>query len=399
VTRALAYLSEAIASLWRNKGRSGLTMLGMIIGSASIITVFGISKAATSGIASTFSSFGQEPAVVLVDPSQDYPDRAQIQYRDLATIASALGDTVREVMPLWQVTDTISANGKTDHMTVQEDGSYHSDGLAMSEGHEFTDDEVAGAEHVAVLTQDVAHEFFGDSPAVGQFLRINGERFEVTGVYANINGSLFNSLAGSSTIIVPYTTYHTAFAHGAPPDFILVYPTDPLGDDAAGKAAVAVLKHIHGAHAQYQVQNAAQQLQIFNNVLGILGLGLSAIGGVALIVAGIGIMNIMLVSVTERTREIGIRKSIGAKRSDIITQFLMEAVLLSLGGGLAGMLLGIVATVGAANLLSKQLGTLLIPYLLIVSIALTFSLLVGTVFGSYPALRAAQMDPIEALRS
>ena len=397
--RLLAYLGEAIASLWRNRARSILTMLGMIIGSASIITVFGISKATTSGIASTFASFGQEPDVIFVDTSQDYPQSAQIHFRDLAYVRSYLGDRAREVLPLWQKVYELAANGKTDHIIVQQDGSYHSDGLAMAEGHKFTSEEVDGAARVAVITEDVAHEFFGDQPAVGQSLRINGGRYQVTGVYADIKGSLFNSIAGSSTVLIPYTTYHNDIAPNAPLDLLLVYPSDPLGGDAAGKAAIVALQHIHGERAQYKTQNGAEQLQIFDNVLNIVGIGLSAIGGVALVVAGIGIMNIMLVSVTERTREIGIRKSIGASRGDIMTQFLLEAILLSLGGGLTGMILGILFTAGAASLLSKQLGELLIPYLLIVGIALTFSLLVGTVFGSYPALRAAKMDPIEALRS
>ena len=374
-------------------------MLGMIIGSASIITVFGISKAATSGIASTFASFGQEPAVVFVDPSQDYPERAQIHFRDIGYVQTYLGDRAREVLPVWNKVFTVTANGKTDHIIIQQDGSYHTDGLAMAEGHKFTTDEVDGAQRVAVITEDVVHEFFGDQPAVDQDLRVNGGRYRVTGVYADIKGSFFNSIAGSSTLIIPYTTYHNNIALDTPPDFLVVYPTDPLGGDAVAQEAITALQHLHGDRAQYKTQNGAQTLAVFENVLNIVGIGLSAIGGVALIVAGIGIMNIMLVSVTERTREIGIRKSIGASRGDIMTQFLMEAVLLSLGGGLTGMLIGILATVGAASLLSKQLGTLLIPYLLIVSIALLFSLLVGTVFGSYPALRAAQMDPIEALRA
>jgi putative ABC transport system permease protein len=134
-------------------------------------------------------------------------------------------------------------------------------------------------------------------------------------------------------------------------------------------------------------------------VLNIIGVGLSAIGGVALVVAGIGIMNIMLVSVTERTREIGIRKSIGASRNDIALQFLMEAILLALIGGGTGMILGLGVTIGGAQLISRQLGAVIIPYVLIVSIAIAFSGAVGLIFGMYPALRAASMDPIESLRS
>jgi putative ABC transport system permease protein len=146
-------------------------------------------------------------------------------------------------------------------------------------------------------------------------------------------------------------------------------------------------------------QNGQSQLEAFENVLNIIGVGLSAIGGVALVVAGIGIMNIMLVSVTERTREIGLRKSIGASRNDIALQFLMEALLLALAGGGTGMAIGLLLTIGGAELISKQLGTVIIPYVLIVSVAVGFSGAVGLLFGLYPALRAASMDPIEALRS
>jgi putative ABC transport system permease protein len=147
------------------------------------------------------------------------------------------------------------------------------------------------------------------------------------------------------------------------------------------------------------VQNGAGFINSFDGVLSVVAAGLSAIGGVALVVAGIGIMNIMLVSVTERTREIGIRKAIGATRGNIAMQFVMESVVLSLAGGGIGMGIGLVVTIGAASILSRQLGALLIPYLAIICIALTFSIVVGTVFGTYPAIRAARLDPIEALRT
>ena len=398
MTRFFAYLEEAVASLWRNRVRSALTMLGMIIGSASIIAVFGISKAATSGIAATFTSFGQSPVVVLVDKSQDYPDAAQIQFRDTVAVAEALGDLSAQVLPEWNRTYKVTTNAKTDYISTQSDSGIHTDELLMAQGRKISNEDVASGARVCVVTQDVATEFFGGDTALGKYLRINGGRYEVVGVYADIKGSFLNSIAGTSTLIVPYTTYHTYLDNG-PVDFLAVYPSDPLNGDAVGKATVAALQRIHGARAKYVVQNTADQLKIFESVLNVIGVGLSAIGGVALIVAGIGIMNIMLVSVAERTREIGIRKSIGANRNDIALQFLMEAVLLSLCGGIVGMGFGLLTTIGAASLLSKQLGELLIPYLLIISIALIFSFLVGTVFGTYPALRAAQMDPIEALRS
>jgi putative ABC transport system permease protein len=397
VNYLLSYLLEAVTALWRNRVRSVLTMLGMIIGSASIIAVFGISRAATSGITGTFASFGQLPVFVAPDPSQDDPARAALHYRDVAAVADALGDRAVAIYPNWQRTYEVANGNVRDYENIAIDGGYHTDSLVMSEGRKIDEGDVDSAARVCVMTADLAQKYFGNAPAVGNFLRVKGVRCQVVGVYANIKGSFMNALAGSG-ILLPYSTFYADYSPGDL-DALLIYPADPSQADAVGKAAVGVLQHVHGDRAQYQVQNGAGFLSAFDSSLNVVATGLSAIGGVALVVAGIGIMNIMLVSVTERTREIGIRKAIGASRSNIILQFLMEAIVLSLIGGGIGMGLGLVATIGAASLLSKQLGELLIPYLLIVSIALSFSIAVGMIFGTYPAVRAANLDPIEALRS
>ena len=397
MTYLLSYLEEAIAALWRNRVRSALTMLGMIIGSASIIAVFGISRAATSGITSTFASFGTFPVFIGVDNSQNDPAIAAMHYRDVAVVKEALGDRAADVMPFWQRTYQVAVGNTHDYESVQDQSGLQTDTLAMSEGRKLNQDDEAGAARVCVMTQDLATKYFHGAPAVGNDLRINGDRCRVVGVYADIKGSFLNN-ANSETIYIPTTTFNDMFSPGDL-DAVMVYPSDPAQADAAGAAAVTALQHIHGSRAQYRVQNSAGFISGFDNALDVIATGLSAIGGVALVVAGIGIMNIMLVSVTERTREIGIRKAIGANRGNIILQFLMEAVVLSLIGGGIGMGLGLLVTIGAAELLSKQLGDLLIPYLLIISIALTFSITIGMVFGTYPAIRAASLDPIEALRS
>ncbi|MBV8374845.1 MAG: FtsX-like permease family protein [Candidatus Eremiobacteraeota bacterium] len=267
----------------------------------------------------------------------------------------------------------------------------------MSEGRKISAEDVASGARIAVMTADLGRKYMSGGPAVGNFIRIKGQRYEVVGVYADIKGSFMNSLAGGG-IVLPYTTFYNDFAPGDL-DALLLYPADPSQADAVGKMAIAALQHIHGSRSQYSTQNDQGLVGAFNGTLQIVAAGLSAIGGVALVVAGIGIMNIMLVSVTERTREIGIRKAIGANRKNIIVQFLMEAIVLALIGGGIGMTLGLLVTVGAASLISKQLGDLIIPYLLIVCIALSFSIGVGVIFGTYPAIRAAGLDPIEALRS
>jgi putative ABC transport system permease protein len=397
VSVLLAYAQEAIASLWRNRMRSILTVLGMIIGSSSIIAVFGISRAAASGITGTFSSFGQLPIEISVNTSQDYPEQAAIHFRDVATVADALAGSAAAVYPTWDREYQVAYGNVHNFEDVSTDGSYHTDSLVMSEGREISDEDVASAARVAVMTADLGRKYMDGGPAVGKFIRIKGERYEIVGVYADIKGSFMNSLAGSG-IVLPYTTFYNDFAPGDL-DALLVYPADPSQADAVGKAAITALQHIHGSRAQYKAQNDQGLVGAFNGTLQIVAAGLSAIGGVALVVAGIGIMNIMLVSVTERTREIGIRKAIGANRKNVILQFLMEAIVLAVIGGGIGMGLGLLVTVGAASLISRQLGDLIIPYLLIVCVALSFSISVGLIFGTYPAIRAAGLDPIEALRS
>lgn len=395
--RLFAYLDEAMASLWRNRMRSFLTMLGMIIGSASIITVFGISRATTSGMASTFAGWGTFPVLVQVDPAQDYPSIAQIHYSDLRPVAEALRGLTPWVIPEWNRTYPTTYGNVKDYPTVTADSGFHDDGLQMEEGHKITQEEVDSAAHVCVITDDLKTEYFGSGPALGNDLRINGGRYTVVGVYANIKGSFLNSLVGSSQVAIPYTTFHRD-VDPSPPDFLMIFA--PKGEeDLAGKLAVAALQRIHGPDAKYLTQDTAGFVTAFVSALNVVATGLAAIGGVALIVAGIGIMNIMLVSVTERTREIGIRKAVGASRGDIAFQFLMESTLLAIFGGGTGMLIGILVTIGGASLLSRELGEMIIPYVLIVSLALGFSGIVGIAFGTYPALRAAQLDPIEALRS
>jgi len=398
VTRVLAYLAEAGVSLWRNRTRSILTMLGMIIGSASIIAVFGLSKAATSGIEGTFHSFGTFPIVVQVDMSQTFPERAQLRYSDAARVAADLGATVLAVEPDFTRTWKVSYGSVNDHFSVSAAGVYpNDDSLTMSAGRKLNAQDVESAARVVVVSQSVADRFFPNHDALGNELTMNGGRYTIVGVYNPIKSPFITALSGNDFIAIPYSTFYRAL--NEPPDDFSIYPAPGFTADMLRGQIVASLQHIHGAQAQYQVIDGAGFLKGFDDVLNIAGTSLTAIGTVALIVAGIGIMNIMLVTVTERTREIGIRKSIGASRRDIILQFLMESLVLALLGGGTGMLLGIGFTVLGAYALSKELGDLVVPYVLVVSIALGFSGAVGILFGLYPAYRAAALDPIEALRS
>ena len=398
MSRIFAYLNEAGISLWRNKARSILTMLGMIIGTSSIITVFGLSKAATSGIASSLNSFGTAAIIAVVDSSQTYPDRAQIRYADATRVEADLGNSVSAVQPDYDRTWKVTYGATSDHFDVSARGVYpNDDSLTMSAGRKFNATDVDSAARVVVISQSVADKFFPNHDAVGKSLTMDNARYTVVGVYDPIKSPFITSLSGNDYIAIPYSTFY--LATGAPPDDLSIYAAPGVNPDDVRAATTAALQHIHGPQAQYQIFDAAAFLKGFENVLNIAGTGLAAIGTVALVVAGIGIMNIMLVTVTERTKEIGLRKSIGASRNDIMLQFLMESIVLALLGGGTGMVLGVGVTALGAFAISKQLGDIVVPYLFVVSLALGFSGAVGMLFGLYPAYRAATLDPIEALRS
>ncbi|HEY0395540.1 MAG TPA: ABC transporter permease [Candidatus Elarobacter sp.] len=396
-TRLFAYAGEAFSAIWRNRTRSILTMLGMIIGTSSIIAVLGISRAASSGITSTLSSFGDPGITIAVDPNQDNPAAAAIQYRDVRTIATDLGSLLLSVEPSYAKQYKLRWHGKSTVTYVGSASPHSQVSLTMREGRRMDDGDVAAGAHVCFITSELAVKLFGETPPLGETLQLGPTRCTITGVYSEVKSSLFNSIGASDFALIPYTTYHQ-IAPG-PIDSLLVYAAPGVDVTRVSEAVDTVLHRLHGPRTAYDTQDTTAQLGTFNTILGVIAVGLSAIGGVSLIVAGIGIMNIMLVSVTERTREIGLRKAIGATRGDVALQFLLEAILLSLIGGGIGMVLGLLATLGGYSAVEALVGPAPIPWLLIMSIAVGFSMVVGCVFGTYPAIRASRMDPIAALRT
>jgi putative ABC transport system permease protein len=399
VSRLSAYIAEAFEAIWRNRTRSILTMLGMIIGTSSIIAVLGISKAASGGITGTLNSFGDQGISIGVDPQQDDPNSAQIQYRDIRFIQESVGSKLRHMEPSYARNMTLRAN-RIKYATFGASGSdFHLDALTLAAGRRIDTNDVKSGAHVCLMTVPLSNRFFPDGPAtaLGQVVRVGSSRCTVIGVYDEIKGGFFSAIGASDFFEMPYPVFHEIFP--GPIDSINLYAAPGVTVGDISDSITAVLHRLHGERAKYITQDNQAQVEGFNVVLGVIATGLSAIGGVALVVAGIGIMNIMLVSVTERTREIGLRKSIGARKGDIMLQFLLEAILLSLLGGGIGTLFGFFAVLGAYGAVQSFVGPAPIPYLLIISIAVGFSTLVGTVFGTYPAYRASRMDPIAALRS
>jgi putative ABC transport system permease protein len=397
MSRLLAYVSEAVDALWRNRARSILTMLGMIIGTSSVIAVLALGNAASSGISGSLDQLGNPGVFVSVDGKQDDPASAQIQFRDVAVVAQDNSDVLDYAFPVWQRTYKINGNNINYDGTVTSDQDYHPDQLTLREGRRIDTSDVLSAAHVTTLSHGMEKHFFGENGiSLGQPIRVNGTRFTIVGVYNDYTG-IFNNAGGSDYLEIPYTTF-AEIAPG-PIDSLELYPKPGVSIDDVQAGVVRTLRHLHGPKATYIVQDAVAFELAFEKTIGVVTTGITAIGGVALLVAGIGIMNIMLVSVTERTREIGIRKAIGASASDVILQFLMEAVILSLIGGIVGMLLGIAVALGFYSFVTNLLGPAHIPFAMVITVAVGFSVFVGVVFGTYPAIRAGRLDPIEALRS
>jgi len=274
---------------------------------------------------------------------------------------------------------------------------YIKDSLPMDAGRHFDADDVDGARAVCLLTFETAQKVFPQGHALGGEIRVADHRFTVIGIFAPISLGLLGAQQGD-VVFIPYTTYHHL------PDsqftYIQVYPIPGATSAQTTDEVESILQRSHGTRAKYSGVDSSQQESAFLNIIGFVSLAISMIGGIALLVGGIGVMNMMLVSVNERTREIGIRKAIGASTRDILVQFLIEAAAITLFGGAIGTLLGGLAGAGASTLLITKLsgsaGT--VAWLPIISVSLGFSILVGVFFGTYPALRASRLSPIDCLR-
>ncbi|MHB8176897.1 MAG: ABC transporter permease [Vulcanimicrobiaceae bacterium] len=397
MTRLLEYLGEALDALWRNKLRSILTMLGMIIGVAAVASVFGISHAATAAIAQTLGANRLNVLDVAPDPQQNDPNAAALRYRDAAVVADALGSMAVRVIPAYQ--RGFEARNGPHHVFAMAASAWASSFFHAKPGRIIDRRDVRDGAAVCLLSKSLAQKLFPKqslNSVVGRTMLLDGNRVKIIGIYSVGKGALFSNLGGDFALL-PYTTMRGFFPNGI--DHLAVFPATNVATSAIKAAVISVLHKIHGPRTIYQTQSRRQIIEKINGVISIIAAGLTALGGISLIVAGIGIMNIMLVSVSERTREIGIRKAIGAKRADIILQFLIEATLLSLIGGGLGLMLGLAIMLVTSAQIGHIFGETKIPYAAVLSIAFFFSCGIGLLFGVYPAVRASKLDPIEALRS
>ncbi|MFN3752205.1 MAG: ABC transporter permease [Thiobacillus sp.] len=394
-------------ALATHRMRSFLTMLGMVIGVAAVILMLAIGQGAQAMVRSAIESMGSNLFIIMSGASTSGGARVAIgaaptltfddadAIRDLPDIVAAAPVTPGNAQLIYGgVNWSTSVFGTTPDYRVVRD-------WATDTGGFFSEADVRSGARVAVIGQVVARELFGDEDPLGKIIRIRQAPFEVIGVLAP-KGQSLDGRDQDDLVIVPITSAQQKIFSGSLRNrarFIMAQAVSEQAMDPAESAISELLRTRHrigaGQEDDFTVRNLTAIAEAAASTTRIMSLLLGAIAAISLVVGGIGIMNIMLVSVTERTREIGIRMAIGARRRDVLWQFLIEALTLSLIGCAIGLGLGI----GAAWLVESVAGLPIEVSLLSLLLAVGVSFLIGVFFGFYPARRAAGLDPIEALRT
>lgn len=398
----------ATRSLLHRKMRSSLTMLGIVVGIASVITIMSLGDSAQSYILGQVQSLGTD--IISVNPGAPTSGPpAAVQGIVIKTLNERDVDSLSHEPSILRVAARVSGQSVTSYGSVDRSVVWHAFSpigfdmfnLELSRGTVFTEADAKAYNKVVILGTTVAKDLFGNVNPVGKYVRMQGYNFRVVGVFASKGGGIFSfddyaviplSVGQKQMLGIDY--YHELNAQ-----------FDPRYENEFVKGRVAsILRQNHRitdpSKEDFMITSMEEAVDIVRSITSALTLFLAAIATISLVVGGIGIMNIMLVSVTERTREIGLRKAVGATERDILTQFLIEAVLLTLIGGIAGIFLGALLVGGvyiAATTFTSIEWTFAFP-LSAVFLALFVSTLSGLAFGIYPARQAARKNPIDALR-
>ena len=389
----------ALDSILSNKMRSFLTMLGIIIGISSVISIVALGQGGQEAINSQFLAIGTNNVNITIDATK----AGQSDYFNLQDVKS-LKDKISTVQYAGvQINKTVLASSdkiiKSGAISGGDADYPYLRNIEMSYGRFYSDKEVSEAKNVAVITDDSAKLLFGYEDCVGKQIKVGANSTTKTLTIIGVTKTTSFFAQGKNqkvTIYVPITYLQTMYSEKFQISSITLTATSQGTTEIAGNQAKNLLSVLHGNKNRdlYTVDNAFKSLAQISQILGIFTTFIGAVAGISLLVGGIGVMNIMLVSVTERTREIGLRKSIGATTWNILMQFLIEAVIISLIGGIVGLALGI-AIAEIAGYFVNVVPTLSIP---IIFAVILFSSLIGIFFGIYPANKAAKLNPIDALR-
>ncbi|GAB6086350.1 ABC transporter permease [Alkaliphilus crotonatoxidans] len=387
----------ALSSIRANKMRTFLTMLGMIIGISAVVAISVIGNGGKYQIQKSLEQFGTNRLMIYMNWSnEDLRRRDYLTDRDLEALKSIEG--IEAMAPLYEEYNEIALKDKK-HEVLLYGANADSEIISNVEllmGRFINEEDLNQFRRAIVISEKDARELFGRLDVIGEVVTLKTPRgdldFQVVGI-SRLEESQFTGSGMYGSVYVPMTTimrhYNLDVYYG-----VNLKVTDRQQMDQIGQQVVTVLERIHNNQDMYTVYNLEEALETVDSVLSTIILVLALIAGIALLVGGIGIMNIMLVTVTERIREIGVKKAIGAKKRVILSQFLTESALISLAGGLLGIAFGFLFGLAASVLLDM-------PLLISVKEITTSSILaisVGIIFGVYPANRAAKLDPIEALR-
>jgi putative ABC transport system permease protein len=398
-----AALQLALQALWRNRTRAMLTTLGVIIGVASVIAMVSVGAGAQKRIAEQLASMGTNSLVVR--PGSVTRGGVRTGAGTTITLTRADAEAIRDLPGVIAVAPSIRSSAQVryrgtnwgtavegvtpDYIRVRN--------WLVAEGEFFTEQHVNGAAHVCVLGQTVAHELFGIANPVGETIVMKGMACRILGVLAEKGASAWGS-DQDDRVFVPLTTVQRKLMGVTHIDRIEVETTGREASFQVMNELKRLLRKRHRIAADqpedFRMYNRAELAQTSEESARVFTWLLGSIASVSLLVGGIGIMNIMLVSVTERTREIGIRMALGARRRDILWQFLLEAIVLSGAGGILGIILGVGGAVALARF--SQFPVSITPWSIVV--AFLFAALVGIFFGLHPARKASRLRPIEALR-
>jgi putative ABC transport system permease protein len=396
-------LLMATGSILKNKMRTMLTMLGIVIGVGAVIVMVAVGNGAQKQIEAQISNLGTN--LIVVTPGSTAAGGASQGAQTFNRLTVADADKIKSDATLLSavspviVTRTQVITGKgnwrteingvaTDYLTIRDWG--------VTSGDLFTDDDVRAKRKVAVLGATIVKNLFPDSDPVGTQIQLGHVPFTVVGVLA-AKGQTSSGVDQDDIVLVPYTTAQDRLSGFTFLGQILASASSPKDMAAAQEEIRGIMRDSHGLGGSpddFTVRDQTAIAQAATSTTSVMTGLLAAIASISLVVGGIGIMNIMLVSVTERTREIGIRMAVGARGSDVLTQFLVESVVMSLLGGVVGLAIGF----GGAAVLGHVMGWTTATPLIAVFVAVGFSAAVGVFFGYYPARKAAALDPIQALR-
>jgi putative ABC transport system permease protein len=403
----------AVGAVWIHRFRSLLTILGIVIGITTVVTVASLLTGLRQGVVTFFQQLGPDNIFLFKssgDPNMDPPlkeRKRRAMKPEYADYIKRWCTSVEDAGLVLYIPPVVDGNPITARVPGYESDTINVSGLSpnmaeisprdLDAGRFFTPEEDQRDAHVAVIGSSVAEALFPNGHAVDRTFMMDGAEYTVAGVYAKAKGGFFGENGMDSEIDIPLRTAQSRYPQVD--RFMITAKARPGMREGAFQEVEGVMRRIRrvptGAEDDFAISTPDQIIQQFDNITSLIGLVAIAISALGLLVGGIGVMNIMLVSVTERTREIGVRKAVGARRRDIIGQFLVEAMTLTGAGGLLGIAISILITMLVGALVPSLPSV--VPVWALVT-GFTVSVAIGVFFGVWPAVKAAQLDPVEALR-